>query len=92
MSSDIAAARRNTRPSTGLKPQHCVALGVTGHRLSQLPGADLAMLHETVATLLARVHQTAESVSVEHVASFSSSATHLRLVSALPERLRSKAQ
>ena len=92
MSSDIAVAPRSTRPNTGLKPQHCVALGMTGHRLSRLPGVDLALLDETVAKRHTRVHQTAESVAAEHAASFSSSATYLRLVSALPEQRRSKAQ
>ena len=67
----------------GLKPDLCLAVGVTGHRLERMPNVDMTALHETIAGLLARVRQAAVAAGAKHASQFSSSVPRMRLVTAL---------
>ena len=82
MSRDATAV---TPAHADLKPAISFAVGVTGHRLSRMPGADLDKIRETVRDLLARVRQAASSVGATHAEDFASSVPTLRLVSALAD-------
>ncbi|MBL8524234.1 MAG: hypothetical protein JNN20_11135 [Betaproteobacteria bacterium] len=68
-----------------LKPVLCFAVGVTGHRLERMPGADLDKIRITVADLLSRVRLAADDVGGKHAAHFASNKPHLRLVTALAD-------
>ena len=67
----------------GLKPDLCLAVGVTGHRLERMPNVDMTALHETIAGLLARVRQAAVVAGAKHASQFSTSVPRMRLVTAL---------
>ena len=69
----------------GLKPELCLAVGVTGHRLKRLQTADIKAIRATVADLLQRVRQAMDGVATQHAAQFASAAPKLRLVSALAD-------
>ena len=67
----------------GLKPDLCLAVGVTGHRLERMPHVDLAALRQTIAGLLSRVHEATDSAGARHAPQFASAAPKMRLVTAL---------
>jgi len=70
-------------PHSGLKPELCLAVGVTGHRLERLQNVDLAAMRETVAELLRHLRQSAENVAAKHGSNFASALPKMRLVTAL---------
>ena len=72
-------------PGAGLKPELCLAVGVTGHRVRRLPGVDLEWLHAMVAELLGHIRVAADGVVAKHPAQFASSQSKLRLVTALAD-------
>ena len=68
-----------------LKPELCLAVGVTGHRLARMQNADINALRVTVADLLPRVRQAMDAVASQHAAQFASAAPKLRVVTALAD-------
>ena len=68
-----------------LKPDLCLAVGVTGHRLARMHSADLEALRATVARLLPKVRQAVDAVMANHAAQFASVVPRLRMVSALAD-------
>jgi hypothetical protein len=66
-----------------LKPDLCLAVGVTGHRLARMQSADLEALRVTVASLLPKVRQAVDAVVANHATQFSSPVPRLCMVSAL---------
>ncbi|MBC7623836.1 MAG: hypothetical protein H7232_10655 [Aeromicrobium sp.] len=67
----------------GLKPDLCLAVGITGHRLERMPHVDLAALRQTIAGLLIRVREAADRVGTKHAPQFATAAPKMRLVTAL---------
>ena len=67
----------------GLKPDLCLAVGITGHRLERMPHVDLAALRQTIAGLLSRVREAADRVGTKHAPQFATAAPKMRLVTAL---------
>ena len=76
-----AAAPGNPR----IKPDLCLAVGVTGHRLKRLQSADLAALRATVAGLLLRLAQAANGVAAQYAMDFATTVPKMRFVSALAD-------
>ena len=70
---------------TGLKPDLCLAVGITGHRLARLHSANIEALRETVTSLLVRVRAALDGVAAQHPLHFATTTPQLRLVSALAD-------
>ena len=68
---------------SGLRPDLCLAVGVTGHRLTRLQNVDLQTLRATIAAILSNVHQAAKTVATQHAVHFASTTPKMRLVTAL---------
>ena len=73
----------HTLNGSGLRPDLCLAVGVTGHRLARLQNVDLQTLRATIAALLSRVRQSADAVATQHAMHFASTVPKMRLVTAL---------
>jgi hypothetical protein len=71
--------------NAGLKPDLCLAVGVTGHRLVRMPDADLEALRTTVVDLLSRIRNASDQVAKQHASHFASTTPNLRLVTALAD-------
>lgn len=71
--------------SIGIKPDLCLAVGVTGHRLKRMQSTDMASIRQTVAGLLTRLAQAADSVATQYAGDFSAAAPKMRFVSALAD-------
>lgn len=69
----------------GLKPDLCLAVGITGHRSARLHTADIEALRETVTGLLVRVGTALDGVAALHPLHFATTTPTLRLVSALAD-------
>ena len=72
----------------GVKPELCLAVGVTGHRLKRLQDADIAdpqAIQATVTDLLRRITEAARSVAAQHAHNFASTLPHMRMVSPLAD-------
>lgn len=69
----------------GLKPDLCLALGITGHRSARLHIADTEALRETVTGLLVGVRTALDGVAALHPLHFATTTPKLRLVSALAD-------
>lgn len=68
---------------SGLRPELCLAVGVTGHRLERLQNVDLRALGATIATVLSQASQAAQIVATQHATQFASVVPRMRLVTAL---------
>lgn len=82
MNNDSSAAAPG---NPGIKPDLCLAVGVTGHRLKRLQSADLEALRATVAGLLLRLGEAANVVAAQYAVDFATTIPKMRFVSALAD-------
>jgi hypothetical protein len=82
MNNDSSAAAPG---NPGIKPDLCLAVGVTGHRLKRLQSADLAALRATIAGLLRRLGEAANAVAAQYAVDFATTIPKMRFVSALAD-------
>ena len=82
MNNDSSAAAPG---NPGIKPDLCLAVGVTGHRLKRLQSADLEALRATVAGLLLRLGEAVNGVVAQCAVDFATTIPKMRFVSALAD-------
>ena len=87
----IRIADMNSEPSNfgtaqvQIKPDLCLAVGITGHRQKRLQNTDMAAMREAITALLLRVRQSAQDVATHHPTHFATTVPKMRLVSALAD-------
>lgn len=67
------------------RPRLELAIGVTGHRASNLAGVDLLALRAAVSTILAELESALHGVGRQHAMAFDAAPPRMRLVSALAD-------
>ena len=67
------------------RPRLELAIGVTGHRASNLAGVDLLALRAAVSTILAELESALRGVGRQHAMAFDAAPPRMRLVSALAD-------
>ena len=85
MSSEAPATTPN---NAGVKPDLCLAVGVTGHRLKRMQDADVAdaeLIRATVTLMLTHITEAANGVAKQYATDFATTLPKMRFVSPLAD-------